>query len=102
MTGHREQLHYSLSPQKMSQVLDAAEGEVKITAEKEDDIGVGSTERNVTSGKRLHVTKDAVSTAEKDVVNESVNESVGIWLYQIPLLHLKKIMKVILMVWLKL
>ena len=63
----------------MSQVLDAAEGEPTITAEKEDDTGVGSTERNVTSGKRFHVTTDAVSTAEKDVVNESDNNGKSLY-----------------------
>ena len=64
-TGHREQLQYSPSPQKMSQVLDDVEGEGTITAEKEDDTVVGST------GKRLQFSTHAVSTAEKDVVNES-------------------------------
>ena len=70
-TGNRQQLKYCLSPQKMSQDLDTPEGEATITTEKEDDTGVGSRQKDITSGTRLHVTTEAVSTAEKEVVNES-------------------------------
>ena len=55
----------------MCQYIDTPEEEVTITAEKEDGAGVGSTQKDVTSCTRLHVMREAVSTAEKEVVNES-------------------------------
>ena len=70
-TGIRERLQYNHSTENISEGLNDSDGNSTSTAEKEDDTAAFSTQENVTSGIRFDSSRDAASTAEKEVQDDS-------------------------------